>query len=177
LLLITGSVRRQSTNSAVLRTARADAGPGIACTLYGELAELPHFNPDDDQDAPPPAVARLRDAVHAADAILFSTPEYAGAMPGALKNLLEWLIGDDHPDSVYEKPVGWVNCSPRGAHLAYESLRIVLQYAHAHIVEEACGDVAVHASSVGEDGLLSDGRARTEVNRLAAALVDAACGE
>ena len=44
-----------------------------------------------------------------------STPEYAGAMPGALKNLLEWLIGDEAPRSIYEKPVGWVNTSPRGA--------------------------------------------------------------
>lgn len=177
MLLITGSVRRASTNTTALRTVQADAAPGTDCTLYDELAELPHFNPDDEQGALPPPVVRLRDAVHRADAILFSTPEYAGAMPGALKNLLEWLIGDDQPGSVYEKPVGWVNCSPRGAHLAYESLQIVLRYAHAHIVEAACGDVPVHGSSVGEDGLLSDGAARIEVNRLVAALVSAACTE
>jgi chromate reductase len=162
-----------SANSALLRTVRADAGPEAKCNLYDELAELPHFNPDDDHDAPPRAVVRLRDAVHRADAILFSTPEYAGAMPGALKNLLEWLIGDDQPGSVYEKPVGIINCSARGAHLAYESLRTVLQYAHASIVEDACGNVSVTASSVGADGLLSDAVTRADVNRLADALVAA----
>jgi chromate reductase, NAD(P)H dehydrogenase (quinone) len=177
LLLVSGSVRRASTNTAVLRTVQADASQEAECILYDELAELPHFNPDDDHDAPPPAVVRLRDAVHRADAILFSTPEYAGAMPGALKNLLEWLIGDDQAESVYEKPVGFINCSARGASLAHESLRTVLQYAHARLVEEACGNVSVTVSSVGADGLLSDAAARVEVNRLVAALVGAASAE
>jgi chromate reductase len=175
ILLVSGSVRRASTNTAVLRTAQAGAAPGTECVLYDELADLPHFNPDDDHETPPPAVVRLRDAVHGADAIMFSTPEYAGAMPGALKNLLEWLIGDDKPGSVYEKPVGWVNSSPRGAHLTYESLQTVLDYAHAHVVTEACGHVPVSGSSVGDDGLLVDGAARVAVTRLVDALALAAC--
>lgn len=154
---------------------QTDAASGTECVLYDELSELPHFNPDDDQTAaPPPPVRRLRDAVHQADAILFSTPEYAGAMPGALKNLLEWLIGDERPGSVYGKPVGWINCSPRGAHLTYGSLRTVLEYAHADIVEAACGNVPVTASSVGLDGLLSDDVARAEVKGLVSALAGAA---
>src|SRR6202034_280843 len=68
LLLVSGSVRRASTNTAVLRTVQADAGAEAECILCDELAELPHFNPDDDHDAPPVAVVRLRDAVHRADA-------------------------------------------------------------------------------------------------------------
>jgi chromate reductase len=175
ILLVSGSVRSASTNTAVLRTAQADAASGVECVLYDELAELPHFNPDVEEDALPPAVVRLRDAVHRADAILFSTPEYAGAMPGALKNLLEWLIGDDKPRSVYEKPVGWINGSPRGAQLTYESLRTVLEYAHARIIAAACGHVPVSGSSVGEDGLLSDHAARAEVGRLLAVLANDAC--
>jgi NAD(P)H-dependent FMN reductase len=175
ILLVSGSVRRASTNTAVLRTVQVDAASGTECVLYDELAELPHFNPDDDQHAPPPAVVRLRDAVHRADAILFSTPEYAGAMPGALKNLLEWSIGDDQHGSVYEKPVGWINCSARGARLTYESLRTVLEYAHARVIAEACGNVVVSGSSLGEDGLLSDTAARADVNRLVAALAKVAC--
>ncbi len=175
LLLISGSLRRASTNRAVLRTVQADAATGVECCLYEELADLPHFNPDDDHGTPPAAAVRLRHAVHRADALLFSTPEYAGAMPGALKNLLEWLIGDDQPGSIYEKPVGWLNTSPRGAELAHESLRAVLGYAGARVVEEACGHVPVTASSVGGDGLLSDAGARADVGRLAAALVAAVC--
>ncbi len=143
--------------------------------LYDGLANLPAFNPDDDRGAPPPAVGGLRDAVHRADALLFSTPEYAGAMPGALKNLLEWLIGDEQPRSIYEKPVGWVNTSPRGAQLAHESLHTVLQYAHAQVVAAACGSVPVTASAIGADGLISDAVARADIRRLVDALRNRAC--
>ena len=69
---------------------------------------------------------------------MFSTPEYAGALPGAFKNLLDWLIGDDEPCSIYNKPVAWINASSRGAVVAHESLHAVLGYAHADIVEAAC---------------------------------------
>jgi NAD(P)H-dependent FMN reductase len=87
---------------------------------------------------------------------LFSIPEYAGGMPGAFKNLLDWLIGDDQPGSIYEKPVAWMNASPRGAELAHESLRIVLGYAHATIVEEACIHVPIGAAAIDDAGLVSD---------------------
>ena len=94
-------------------------------------AGLPHFNPDDDVEPLDPAVAELRAAIDAADAVLFSTPEYAGALPGSFKNLLDWTIGGGE---IYEKPVGWINASALGgATDAYESLGIVLRYAgHAH---------------------------------------------
>ena len=177
LLLVSGSLRKASTNSAVLRTVQADCGPSADCVLYDGLAELPQFNPDDDRGTPPPAVGRLRAAVHRADALLFSTPEYAGAMPGALKNLLEWLIGDEQPWSIYEKPVGWINTSPRGAQLAHESLDTVLRYAHAQVVAAACGSVPVTSSAIGADGLVADARTRSDIGRLVDALRAAACGE
>ena len=175
LLLVSGSLRQASTNSAVLRTARADCAARADCVLYDGLADLPHFNPDDDLGPLPPAVVRLRDAVHRADGLLFSTPEYAGAMPGALKNLLEWMIGDEQPRSIYEKPVGWINTSARGAQLAHESLDTVLRYAHAQVVGAACGSVPVTASAVGADGLIADAGARADIGRLVDSLRAASC--
>ena len=73
------------------------APEGVECHLYDRLADLPAFNPDDDRHPLDPEVQRLRAAIHQADAILFSTPEYAGALPGSLKNLLDWTIGDEEP--------------------------------------------------------------------------------
>ena len=72
--------------------------------LFEAIAGLPHFNPDDDAEGleVPAPVEEMRKAVGAADAILICTPEYAGAMPAVLKNLLEWTIGDA---GTYEKPV------------------------------------------------------------------------
>jgi chromate reductase, NAD(P)H dehydrogenase (quinone) len=160
ILLVSGSLRMRSTNTAVLRTARCLAPNAIEATLYEGLVDLPHFNPDNDRDSLHPAVESLRGEIRRADALLFSTPEYAGALPGSFKNVLDWMIGDDQVGSVYEKPVAWINASPRGAVDAHQSLRKVLGYAGAVIVEAACVHVPVTPASVGEDGLISDPRIR-----------------
>jgi NAD(P)H-dependent FMN reductase len=154
LLLISGSLRQTSTNTALLRTAARFAPPVVRCLLYDGLSRLPHFNPDEDRSPLHPEVDRLRESVHRADGVLFSVPEYAGALPGAFKNLLDWTIGDSDPRSIYEKPVGWLNASPRGASGAHDELRTVLTYAHARIVGSACVDIPVTGQMVGDDGLV-----------------------
>src|SRR5260221_14581001 len=93
-LLLSGSLRAGSSNEAVLRTAYAVApGARIGAALYGGLAELPHFNPDDDTDPLPVPVAELRAAIERAAGILICTPEHAGTLPGSFKNLLDWTAG------------------------------------------------------------------------------------
>jgi len=175
ILLISGSLRGGSTNTALLRTA-CDATPaGVVTVLYEGMADLPHFNPDDDAEGAPvhPAVADLRAAIHAADALLVSTPEYAGALPGSFKNLLEWTVGDA---STYRKPIAWVNVSargPGGGANAHASLRLVLGYVHAEIVEDACAHIPVAHGAVGEDGLIGDGESRSQVAAVLAALAAA----
>jgi NAD(P)H-dependent FMN reductase len=154
--MISGSLRARSTNSAVLRSAERLAPAGLDVVVYEGLAALPHFNPDDEAGALPPAVSALRAEIHAAGALLVSTPEYAGALPGSFKNLLDWTIGDDSPGSIYEKPVAWINVSVRGARAAHDELRRVLGYAHATIVDAACVDVPVTESMIGEDRLVID---------------------
>jgi chromate reductase, NAD(P)H dehydrogenase (quinone) len=165
VLLISGSLRKGSTNTALLRTAQAIAPDGVETTLYEELAHLPHYDPDDDRDPLPDPVVRLRAAIHAAGAIMFCTPEYAGALPGSFKNLFEWSVGDGEPGSIYEKPVAWINASasPTGAADAHHSLRVVLGYVTAKIVEEACVRVPVTRDVVGDDGLIADQAIRSKI--------------
>jgi NAD(P)H-dependent FMN reductase len=168
LLLISGSLRTRSTNTAALRTAARLAPDGVHTPLYDGMGELPHFNPDDDVEGaePHPAVAELRAAIAEADALLLCTPEYAGALPGAMKNLLEWTIGDA---GTYEKPVAWINVSgpaaPTGGADAHDSLRKVLRYAHAHIVESACVRVPLERSAIGPDGIVMYDDARLTIAR------------
>jgi len=172
VLLVCGSLRARSTNAAVLRTVQADAPAHIVCSYYEGMGDLPPFNPDL-EDQLPGSVATFRSEIHSSDAILFSTPEYAGALPGSLKNLLDWTIGDADPGSIYEKPVGWVNVSARGARGAWGALgelRTVLPYAHARIIEGAVADVPVTLDMVGSDGVLRD---RATRDRLAVVLRNA----
>jgi len=173
LLLLSGSLRARSINTAVLRTAAATAPASVEAVLFAGLGALPHFNPDDDGEPLHPAVAALRAQIRAADALLVSTPEYAGALPGSFKNLVDWTVGDDHAGSIYEKPVAWINASPWGATHAHESLRRVLGYVQASVVDIAEAHIPVTPAMLGDDGLVTDPAVRDRISgvltRLAAA--------
>src|SRR4249920_12087 len=125
LMLICGSMRSGSTNEALLRTVASLLPDDVVADLYDGMGLLPHFNPDDDHDPLPARVADLRHRIATANAVLFSTPEYAGAMPGSLKNLLDWTVGGVE---VSDKPAAWINIStaPAGATDTHESLSTVL---------------------------------------------------
>jgi chromate reductase len=150
----------------VLETARDVAPTGVTAVLYEGMARLPHFSPDDDRDGEPvdAAVAELRAQIAAADALLICTPEYAGALPGALKTLLEWTVGDA---GTYGKPVAWINAAgpaaPTGAADAHDSLRKVLGYVGAVIVEEACVRIPVERNAIGPEGTIADPELRAQI--------------
>ena len=156
VLLISGSTRSASSNSAFVRTAAQHPPDGVQAVVYDGLERLPHFNPDLDVDPLPVEVAELREAIDGADAVLFCTPEYAGTLPGSFKNLLDWCVGGT---VMTDKPVAWVNVAadPRRGGGASATLATVLGYVQAHVVDEACvhipadADVAAAAVAVLRD--------------------------
>src|SRR5580704_8376279 len=152
ILLISGSTRSGSANTAALRTLQAVAPPEVTARMYAGLADLPAFNPD--HEPPPPPAAALRDQIAAADALLFCTPEYAGTLPGSLKNLLDWTVGGGE---IYGKPVAWINVAAggRGAG-AQEHLALVLRYVGSVAVGQACALVPVPRDAAGPDGTIGD---------------------
>lgn len=170
LLLIPGSLRAGSSNVAALNTARALLPTGWSGTLYAGLGGLPHFNPDVEQADLPVQVIELRALLRAADAVLFSTPEYAGGLPGSFKNLLDWTVGE----GLYRKPVGWLNASPHdaGASASYAMLRSVLGYVSAEVVDAACVRAPVRRDRVGPDGLVQDEQSRGVIASAVHALVE-----
>lgn len=173
ILLISGSLRDMSGNSAVLRTAIELGDECARLSMYDGIAALPQFNPDDDPDGGPvpTLVAELRARLDAADGLLLCTPEYAGALPGSFKNLLDWTIGGA---STYGKPVAWINASsrPNAGVNAHHSLRLVLDYATSDIVEDACRRIVVPRHAVGSDGLIADPGIREQIAAVVRALVD-----
>ncbi|MEV4419239.1 NAD(P)H-dependent oxidoreductase [Patulibacter sp. NPDC049589] len=172
ILLLSGSTRAGSTNTALLRAAVQVAGPGVTCRLWTDLTALPHFDPDDDVDPPPPAVAAMRAAIADADAVLVCTPEYAGALPGSFKNLLDWTVGGTETSG---KPFAWANASgrPGGAAGAHEELRVVLSYTGATVVDAACRAIPVGRADI-VDGVVVDEGARAALADALQALADAA---
>ncbi|MEV6979109.1 NADPH-dependent FMN reductase [Kitasatospora sp. NPDC093806] len=166
ILLLPGSLRAGSVNETVLRTAAAvaRATEGVATSYYTGLAGLPHFNPDLDLDPLPEPVAGLRAAIEAADALLICTPEYAGTLPGAFKNLLDWTVGGTE---IADKPAAWINAAGAGRGLGAEAaLRTVLGYTGAAVVEEACVRVPLARGDVGADGLVADPLVRDRIGEV-----------
>lgn len=172
ILMISGSVRDGSVNSAVIATAAELLPHGTTAVVYDGIGDLPHFNPDSDRDPLPRSVSELRCLIEESSALLFSTPEYAGAMPGALKNLLEWTVGGTETTG---KPTGWINPSSMLNHAAgtYASLRIVLDYTDANVIEQACADLPVPRALIGEDGIVYDEEVRSTISRVIRALIGA----
>jgi NAD(P)H-dependent FMN reductase len=93
ILAIAGSLNSASVNGTLVRAVGQAALRPDVVVLYDSLGDLPHFSPDLDREPVPAAVETLRRAVGDADVVLIATPEYAGGMPGVLKNGLDWLVG------------------------------------------------------------------------------------
>jgi len=168
-LLVTGSTRSRSANSAALATAAAQAPDEVTAVVYDGLAALPAFNPDHDGDLLPDAPAELRRQIEAADAVLFCTPEYAGNLPGSFKNLLDWTVGGGQ---LYGKPAAWINVAQEGrGQGAIDALASVLGYVGADIVGAACRRVPVDRATIGPDGTVADPRFAAEVAAVWDALI------
>jgi chromate reductase, NAD(P)H dehydrogenase (quinone) len=91
VLGISGSLRRDSYNAALLRAAAERLPDGVELEVFERLAEIPPYDADlEEADETPDAVADLRERMRAADAVLVATPEYNSSIPGALKNALDW---------------------------------------------------------------------------------------
>ncbi len=101
--------------------------------VYAGLGELPLFNPDIEFPEPP-AVAALRSAINAADALVIASPEYAHGVSSVIKNALDWMVGNE---SFVDKPVALLNAAPRATH-AYLALRETVTMMSARVVDAAC---------------------------------------
>ena len=132
ILAVSGSLRTNSSNTALLRACVLLAPPDVRLDLYEGTGALPHFNADLDTDSPPAAVATWRARVAAADALIIASPEYARGVPGTLKNALDWLAGSS---DIVEKPVVLLSGSARSTH-AQESLAIILKTISARLIAE-----------------------------------------
>jgi NAD(P)H-dependent FMN reductase len=163
VLLLCGSTREGSSNGAAVRAVHELGLPGLQTDLYESLSELPAFVPDE-QPVPAP-VADLLGRIRAADAVLISTPEYAGGLPGSLKNLLDWTVGGGE---LYQKPVAWLDvANPGRGEGARTQLTVVLGYVGARIVPEAC----VHLPLERTEGVRIAPAAQAELLRALTALL------
>jgi chromate reductase, NAD(P)H dehydrogenase (quinone) len=166
LLAFCGSLRRLSMNAALLRAAARLAPPGISVEIFPGLSALPLFNPDLEAHMPAP-VLDMHAGIRGCDALLVASPEYAHGVSGVLKNALDWLVGFEE---FVGKPVAIFNASPRSLHAA-ASLREILTTMSVTLVVEACLELPLRGTGIGEQGIVDSPHAaaiRAALAKLAA---------
>ncbi|WP_426700318.1 NADPH-dependent FMN reductase [Rhodanobacter sp. Col0626] len=161
VLCLAGSLRRASWNRRLLHAATTQAPPTLQLDVFDALSSVPLFDEDMEQREPagPAGVRALRAAIAAADGLIIATPEYNHAIPGVLKNALDWLSRESPEGEVLlEKPVAVLGASggPWGTRLAQASLRQVLHTCGALVMPTPTVFVAGAAARFDEDGFLSD---------------------
>ena len=171
ILAISGSLRARSSNTALVHAAVLVAPPGATIIIYRGLGDLPHFNPDLDAEGaePSPSVAELRAALAAADAILLSSPEYAHAVPGTLKNALDWIVGSGE---LIGKSIALVNTSTRSEFVMAQLVETLTVMMGEVVIATA---LPVDGRSLDAAGIAADpelaGGLRGVLERLVAAVV------
>ncbi|WP_067140995.1 NADPH-dependent FMN reductase [Microtetraspora malaysiensis] len=140
ILGISGSLRADSYNTALLRAAQKFTPPGVSVEIYDRLRDIPPY--DLDLDTPhgrPVAAQDLRDKVNAADGLLIVTPEFNYSIPGVLKNAIDWASTDwtgAEGAPLLRKPVAVAGASPTnfGSVRAQLALRQVFVWTDSDVV-------------------------------------------
>ncbi len=137
ILAISGSLRSDSHNSALLRALREEAPDGVEVEVWDGLKAIPPYDADDDVVPGPEPVEAFRSLVREADAVFFATPEYNASIPGALKNALDWASRPLATNAFRSKPVAVIGSSTGafGAVWAAGELRKVLSTMGARVVD------------------------------------------
>jgi chromate reductase len=163
VLGISGSLRRGSLNSALLRAAAERLPAGVELVEFERLADVPPYDEDADPSRPsgrlaaaasPEAVRELREAILAADAVLVATPEYNHSIPGQLKNALDWVSRPAGQSALNGKPAAAIGASTSmfGGVWAQAEARKVLSALGGRVVDAELG--IPHADKQLRDGRL-----------------------
>ncbi len=152
VLAISGSLRRASSNSALIDAVAQLAPANVDVSIYRGLAELPPFSPDIEGDSTPEAVDRFRARLEASDAVLISSPEYAHGVPGVLKNALDWVVGSGE---LVDKPIVLINASSRATH-AWASLNETLTVMSARVIVAASITIPLERRRLDAAGIAGD---------------------
>jgi chromate reductase len=157
VLAVSGSLRRDSHNSRLLRAAAQQLPPGVELELYEGLKQIPPFD-EDDEGSPAPEVVDWRDTIASADAVLFATPEYNSSIPGQLKNAVDWASRPKAEAPLRNKPVAVIGASTSmfGALWAQAELRKVLSASGARVLDTELAVATAHEAFDGEDQLIEE---------------------
>jgi chromate reductase, NAD(P)H dehydrogenase (quinone) len=164
---VAGSLRQDSLNRALLRAAHELQPEGMSIGIF-DLAPLPLYNQDDDDEHTSNAVRAWRDTLWAADALLIATPEYNHGVPGVLKNALDWASRPPSQQPLNGLPVALMGASPSmfGTARAQMQLRQTFVFPNARLLSQPEVFVSNANDKFDPEGYLTDPTTRQNVRNL-----------
>jgi chromate reductase, NAD(P)H dehydrogenase (quinone) len=167
ILALIGSTRAQSSNLKLVQYLQQQSMNAFQWTFFDGLDQLPHFNPDLDQEPLPPSIYELRRQINQHDIVLICTPEYVFSIPGSLKNALEWCVSTT---LFSKKQVALITASSSGAQ-AHEQLKMIIKVLGGVVDENSALLISGIKSKMNSEGDVIDETARKDLEQLLISLV------
>ncbi len=165
---ICGSTKKNSLNLSLIKAVAELTKEDFEFNIISNIDQVPHFNPDLDNDFPHESVSKLRSQLKEVDAILICTPEYAMGVPGTLKNAIDWTVSSCE---FSHKPTALITASSQGQK-GHATLLETLKIIEANISEETQLLISFVKTKVSPEGFIKDDETKNQVLKLMRALND-----
>ena len=162
VLAISGSTRKHSSNHSLLTAITGMMAEKLDITVFGSIADLPHFDPDRNLEDVPGEVANFRHRLADADGVIICTPEYAHGVPGSLKNAIDWTVSSS---DFSHKPTVLITASSDGR-FGHQALLETLRVIEAKDVDQLQLLIQFIKTKVDASGRITDERTQVEVKQL-----------
>ena len=167
ILAISGSTRQFSSNLNLINCIVRLYSNKLNIERCEGLSELPHFNPDFDNETPPKSISTFRKELSEADGILICTPEYAMGVPGTLKNAIDWTVSSME---LSHKPTALITASTSGQD-AHHSLIKTLRILEADMPDASLLLISHVKAKVNADRIV-DSFTLTQINQVIDSLIN-----
>jgi chromate reductase, NAD(P)H dehydrogenase (quinone) len=164
ILAISGSTRKNSTNHRLIRAIAELSKEILDIELYNHLADLPQFNPDNDNENVSIEVTHFRQLLHAADGVIICTPEYAHGVPGSLKNAIDWTVGTGE---FSHKPTILITASTDGKY-GHNALLETLNVIEAKNVQHLQLVISFASTKINTDNKITNEKTLKDIQQLIA---------
>ena len=159
ILAITGSTRNNSSNFKILKFISEQISREFEVEIFEALAEIPHFNPDLDNDNLPEKVLLFRNKIKSAEGILICTPEYVFSLPGSLKNALEWCVST----TIFaNQKAGLITASASGE-MAHQQLLLIMNTLEAKFEDNKQLLIKGIRGKIDEEGKIINQETKNEI--------------
>ncbi|CAM4148977.1 NADPH-dependent oxidoreductase [Cytophagaceae bacterium 50C-KIRBA] len=162
IFAIVGSASSNSSNLKLLQYVKTQFSSDFEVEIFDQLAQIPHFNPEQSQVDPPISVIEIRNRILIADGIMICSPEYIFSIPSVLKNVLEWCVAT----TVFsEKPTCLITASADGK-MGDEELRLIMKTLNANFTVETSLLISGIRGKLDEEGNPLDSDLRANLKSL-----------